>query len=219
MSAETSRPPENLTAVLVEVAHGLAAVQETARTLAATWRGDPAAGERAVAEMIERTGEALARVQSVLPEAAADGDDPERDPVWLDGLPAALRRLARETGTDKLRVEVALRGYTPPPAGSLGRTRDEHLYRIAKAALLGVASQGRATEATLLLSQERGRLELKVVDDAGFEPGTRGRGRGGPELAEIRDHAAALGGRLKIASSPGGGTILTVTIYEEPKAG
>src|SRR6185295_4480371 len=142
------------------------------------------------------------------------------DPVWLDGLPASLRRLAREAEAERkgLRVEIALRGYSPPEAGSAGRARDEHLFRIAKAALGGVVRQGRASEATLLLSQERGRMELKLVDDGGFEPGPRPRGRGGPELGEIRDRVEALGGRLRLASRPGGGTILTVTVYDEPKS-
>lgn len=220
MNGDTPLSSAELLTLLAEVVRDLASAHDEARALGPIWQRDATEGERATAALAEHLGGALARLRQALPGPAAEEDD--SDPVWLDGLPAALRRLARETGGPGLRVELALRGYTPPPGGAAGRPerdRDEHLFRIAKAALSGVVRQARATEATLLLSQERGRLELKLVDDGAPEPGARSRGRGGPELAEIRDHVEALGGRLRITSRPGGGTILAVTLYEEPKAG
>jgi signal transduction histidine kinase len=52
--------------------------------------------------------------------------------------------------------------------------------------------------------EEEGGLRFEVSDDgAGFEPGRHGNGAG---LTNMRDRLEAVGGTLRVESSPGGGT-------------
>jgi two-component system, NarL family, sensor kinase len=71
-----------------------------------------------------------------------------------------------------------------------------------------------------LLAQEDARLELKVIDDGvGFDAAAWW-ARGGAERADgsgfgltgMRERAGAMGGRFRLASRPGGGTIVEVVL-------
>ena len=127
------------------------------------------------------------------------------------GLIAALRNLIREHAKDGLKVAFLLRGYEAQNAGL------EHaLFRVAQEALGNVAKHARVEEATLMLAQEGTRIELRVVDDgAGFDLPVRG----GLGLPGMRERIEAAGGRFRVSSRAGAGTILQAIVYlpENPR--
>ena len=161
----------------------------------------------------ERLSRALATAQDSLEEARRSVLD-LRPPPSLIGRPLAeaLRALAREfTSETGIRVRVRASpdrslasGAAAPPA------LETELYRIAREALVNVRRHSKATETTITLSAQRGRVRVSIHDNGiGFDPlavseqsyGIRG----------MRERAKLLGGQLRITSRPGRGTTVTVT--------
>jgi signal transduction histidine kinase len=198
-----------------------------AQTLAPAWKRDPAEGERRTERLVELSGTALAEMRSLLAELRppspplAERVGPGNPGVRIEGgLIAALRNLLREHAKDGLRVAFLLRGYD-------GEDDDlEHtLFRVAQEALANVAKHARVEEATLLLAQEGSRIEIRVVDDGvGFHPNRRrsrpadaaadepptGEGLG---ITTMRERMERRGGRLRLSSRPGGGTIVQAIVH------
>jgi signal transduction histidine kinase len=124
-------------------------------------------------------------------------------------LSAALRSQVREFATvSGLPVTVAVDGTERalPVAAATA------LYRIAQEALANVYRHGLASEISLRLAFAAGSVRLEVSDNgvgfaAGDEQALSGRG-----LRNMRQRAAELGGTLDIASAPGQGTRIAVTI-------
>ena len=80
-------------------------------------------------------------------------------------------------------------------------------YFIVAEALTNVVKHAQASHAEVT-RERRGRiLRLEVRDD-----GTGGADPGGHGLVGLGDRATALGGRLRVESPPGGGTVLTATL-------
>ncbi|HEV7669164.1 MAG TPA: sensor histidine kinase [Thermoanaerobaculia bacterium] len=192
-----------------------------AQTLAPAWKRDPAEGERRTERLVELSGAALAEMRSLLAELSppspplADRVGPGDPDARIEGgLIAALRNLIREHAKDGLKVAFLLRGYD-------GEDDDlEHtLFRVAQEALANVAKHARVEEATLLLAQEGSRIEIRVVDDGvGFHPNRR-RSRpadaagGGLGITAMRERMERHGGRLRLSSRPGGGTIVQAIVH------
>jgi len=83
---------------------------------------------------------------------------------------------------------------------------------IAREALSNVARHAAATRATVQLTVRDHHLRLVVVDNGqGFVTGGR-RARSQHGLSNMRDRAAALGGRVVVRSTPGTGTRIIVTL-------
>ncbi|HYU34031.1 MAG TPA: tetratricopeptide repeat protein [Thermoanaerobaculia bacterium] len=125
------------------------------------------------------------------------------------GLATALRdhcgEIERRHG---LPVELGLSGAEDsfPPDIALG------LYRIVQEALANTVRHSDAGTARVTLSVTAGAARLAVSDDGiGFDPGEAGR-TGGLGLASIEERAQWLGGRCRIASAPGDGTEIEVTV-------
>jgi signal transduction histidine kinase len=72
---------------------------------------------------------------------------------------------------------------------------------------------GRDVNVSVALAEENGQLTFRVVDDGpGFAVGeVRGLG-----LQSMEDRLGALGGRLTITSTPGGGTTVSGTVPVRP---
>jgi signal transduction histidine kinase len=162
------------------------------------------------------------------------GRDPARAGAELD----TVRRLAAEA-TDELRaivvglrptdlagdgLEVALRKQTdlldrvhPPSVRFTGRpvprltaAREEAAYRIAQEALHNALRHAEPATVTVDLRTADGSLLLSVSDDGhGFDPAAPSRRLG---LASMRERARAVGGRLEVASRPGGGTTVRLVV-------
>jgi signal transduction histidine kinase len=80
-------------------------------------------------------------------------------------------------------------------------------YFIVAEALTNVVKHAHAQRAEVRASVPDGMLRVEVRDD-----GTGGADRDGHGLVGIADRATALGGRLDIESSAGGGTIVAATL-------
>jgi signal transduction histidine kinase len=90
------------------------------------------------------------------------------------------------------------------------------LFRIVQESLTNIARHAGASQVQIRLAAEQELLVLTVRDDgSGIAPdGPRSNGIG---LVSMRERATALGGQLRIASIPGRGTTIEVTLpLEEP---
>jgi signal transduction histidine kinase len=85
------------------------------------------------------------------------------------------------------------------------------VYRIVQEALANVYKHSGAASAEIAIRHTDGALSIRLADDgSGFDEATllrRGHG-----LASMRDRATRLGGALALASAPGCGTTITVTL-------
>jgi len=128
------------------------------------------------------------------------------------GLVRALGDLAAEFGrTAGLDVRLAL----PPADTAMPVTAGVGLYRIAQEALRNAVKHAGVDRADLSLAVEpaTGALVLRVVDAGrGFDAAASGPGLG---LVAMRQRAEALGGRLTVRATPGGGTAVTAVVPRE----
>jgi signal transduction histidine kinase len=85
------------------------------------------------------------------------------------------------------------------------------LFRIVQESLTNIARHSGASGVEIRLVAEEGQLVLTVRDDgSGIVPGApRSNGIG---LVSMRERATALGGQLRVASIPGRGTTIEVTL-------
>jgi signal transduction histidine kinase len=136
-----------------------------------------------------------------------------RDIVELIHRPA-------ETGDDfvgKLRVVAARQltgldwNFTVEVAPTLPTlTAQRHLLLAFKEALHNIRKHSAAHRVEVSIFSSGDQLCLKIVDDGvGFDPKAAVEGHG---LANLRHRATALGGELVIASAPGRGTTLTLSL-------
>jgi signal transduction histidine kinase len=116
-------------------------------------------------------------------------------------------RLAEETGV------TATTTVTGTPR-SLSPDAEVTLLRVTQEALANVSRHARAGRVALTLSYMDGEAALDVRDDgAGFAPDADGAGpNGGLGLRGMRERVEALGGRLAVESTPGGGTTVAATV-------
>lgn len=87
------------------------------------------------------------------------------------------------------------------------------LYRVAQEALRNVAIHAAATGVTVTLDRPADRLEMQVIDNGrGFDASRRS----GLGLVSLGERVRMLGGRFEVATEPGAGTRITVTVPAEP---
>lgn len=119
-----------------------------------------------------------------------------------------LRKYSRQTGiAASLVCEGDSRGALPPRS-------EVQLLRVVQEALTNVRKHARAAHGTVRLALEGGVLVVEVVDDGqGFDRELEAR-TGWPRfgLQTMRERAQAVGGRFLVASRPGEGTRVTVTL-------
>ncbi len=127
------------------------------------------------------------------------------------GLGAALQRhtddFARRTG-----VAVSFDDAAKEGARSLRIEAAVALFRIAQEALNNVAKHAAAKQVRMALSLQGPDAVLSVVDDGrGFDPAVAARQqRWG--MRTMRERAEAAGGRIDVASAPGKGTSVVVSV-------
>lgn len=124
------------------------------------------------------------------------------------GLEAALRaRLGAVEARVGIEVDVDISGdvLLPPAAG-------EELYGIAREALNNCIRHGHPRRIRVSLRGDETCVALEIRDDGhGFDP-NQGLRSGGLGLGGMRERAARAGGRLSIASAPGGGASIRVEV-------
>jgi PAS domain S-box-containing protein len=128
-------------------------------------------------------------------------------PVRLEseGLPSALEELAKST-RDRFKVRCLFRsnGTAKVPSSTIAT----HLYRIAQEAVANAVKHSQARVISIDLSARDDQLWLKVQDDGtGLRPGTPKRADGmGLHIMDYR--ARSIGGTLRLAARPRGGTLV-----------
>lgn len=187
------------------VAQGLSSIQ---MLLHAAERADP---ERAGSEHIRLARETAAAsladtrrfIRELAPAALVD-----------QGIGPALRRLA-ETQWERgaLRVEVQVADSLELPM-----YLQTAFLRIAQGAMANVVQHARAATAIISIQQDDDSVQLRISDNGcGFDrDGSTARREAGASdsfgLTATRERVDQLGGELVILSSPGAGTVLTVTL-------
>ncbi len=194
----------------------LYAINVSAAAALARWETD-LTGARAAVEEVRRAA------QAALAEMAALLRQLRPAPLAAAGLLDALREqceaLAHRSGaevTADFGQPADVAAYTAAvDAGRLAPGAEEAIFRIGQEALNNVARHARAGHVTLRLRVEGEALHLTIADDGqGFSadgPGDAGRASAGYGLAGMRDRAAAIGAAIEITSSPGRGTLISLT--------
>jgi PAS domain S-box-containing protein len=133
-------------------------------------------------------------------------------PATLDalGLDAALRQYSRSVGARfGLAVRFKARGFT---SDRLPAVVEAALYRMVQEAMTNVVRHAHATRVDILVERSDDRVIVMVEDDGvGFEPDQV---KGGDQfgLVGLRERAEALGGILRVESTPGAGTTVVVEV-------
>jgi two-component system sensor histidine kinase UhpB len=134
----------------------------------------------------------------------------ELRPSALDdhGIRAALRTqvdgFARQTGIAAA-LEVA------PDVGELGSDEQIVVYRVVQEALNNVARHAAAQSVNVELKRTDGRKVLRVTDDGrGFNDAVSE--QAGLGVTGMRERARLAGGRLRVRSRPGAGTVVELTL-------
>lgn len=169
------------------------------------------------ARTLAQTRQVLQRLRALAGDVARDVGRIARGlrPLVLDdlGLVAAIVRLAEDvavSGGPRVRTGSTLARRLPPVV-------ETTLYRVVQEALTNVLRHARAGAATVELS-EGGAFVLAVVQDdgVGFDvPATLASGRS-LGLAGMRERAALLRGSVRLESTLGVGTTVTVCLPREP---
>ncbi len=144
----------------------------------------------------------LAQIQDEMRGALEDLRDLARGifpPLLADqGLAAALQAQVRRSGVP---VTVEADGLSRYP-----QEAEAAVYFCALEALQNVAKYSQASRVSVRLSASDAHLSFSVQDDGmGFDQAAKGYGTG---LQGMSDRMAALGGELRVTSTPGTGTLV-----------
>jgi signal transduction histidine kinase len=159
--------------------------------------------EQVAAKKVPEIADLLGRIKAGTQDALDDLRDLARGiypPLLADkGLAAALEAQARKVPLP-VRVE-------PDSVGRFAQEAEAAVYFCVLEALQNVTKYAEASAATVRLRAADGDLLFEVQDDGrGFDPASTPRGSG---LQNMADRLEALGGSIKVASTPGAGTTIT----------
>lgn len=126
-------------------------------------------------------------------------------------LGAAIREIVRQMVagcSTAVTVNVSATTFTLPAAV------EHHLLRCSQEALSNALKHSRAANIRVTLNYNAQQVELKVEDDGcGFDPGLVMTGAGTHlGLRNLRSRARKMKGRLDVASQPGQGTTICLTV-------
>ena len=180
---------------------------QTAAATAQTRFDTDAAGTRAALEQVRASArDAMAEMEAMLDQLRAA-------PLENAGLVAALRGQCEALGL-RTGAQVEFEVGALPDSLALEPGAQEALFRVAQEALANVARHARAGHVRLRLAMSQEGFSLAIDDDgAGFDPDCASGGMG---LSNMRARAAEFGGTFELASSPGGGTRVTVAMPVAP---
>ena len=139
----------------------------------------------------------------------------------------------RPPALDDYGLVAALRSFAQAQAGRLGVSLEVHgadlsrspspfvetaLFRIAQEAVLNAAKHSSATHVLVSVIEQETGVRLSVTDDGrGFDPSAVDRGSSHWGLSNMRERAQAIGAMLRIDTTVGTGTKVTVDLpRDEP---
>jgi signal transduction histidine kinase len=177
-------------------------IHTAAATAEARLESDPAGTRAAIEQVRSSAREAMTEMEVMLDQLRAS-------PLENAGLVEALKKqcdaLRFRTGAD-----VHLTVGDLPPDESLPPGTHEAVFRVAQEALANIGRHARASHVTVMLDASPLSFQLRVDDDgAGFDNAATGPGMG---LGNMRTRAAALGGTLAVATEPGKGTLIRMSV-------
>ncbi len=193
---ERERVARDIHDTLAQTLAGLVLLSERAGRQARDERWEAAIETIGTVEQAAR--EALAESRALITRMAAVPAD--------DALTAAIDRLAERFRTEAglaIDVDVA-------PGAVLDRETQVVLLRCLQEALANVRKHARATLVSVSIGREPGTVRMDVADDGvGFDVGASSTGFG---LDGLRDRASLAGGSLKVVSTSGEGSTLTIRL-------
>jgi signal transduction histidine kinase len=123
-------------------------------------------------------------------------------------LPGAVTRGGLQPGVEAFVARLPLRVAVDVRVERLSPALEANAYFIVAETLTNVVKHARASTAQVFARVQHGTLVLDVRDD-----GIGGaRIDGGPGLRGLRDRAESLGGRMRVESPPGRGTVVGVRL-------
>jgi signal transduction histidine kinase len=165
----------------------------------------------------EKIEENLKRIQSEMKKLSGDVHDISRQlhPSIIEelGLSDAVASFCRSfAGNEGIPVDFDTSGIPV----DMKRETAINIYRIIQESMNNAAKHSKAERIKVMLKAAGGSVSVSVSDDGtGFDPeAVRGKKRLG--LVSLRERAALIGGTLKIKSSPGRGTTVSVEAPLEP---
>lgn len=176
--------------------------------------GEPAELASAVDTVLEGLGEEIDGLRHLITELR---------PAALDelGLGPALQALARRAqAIDGLDVQTEIEIDENGGDRRLDPELESTIYRVVQEALTNVSRHAKATRAVIGVSERDGRILATVADDGqGLPEGGPARPRtpgeelkGGFGVSGMRERAELVGGDLELASAPGGGAVMRLSI-------
>jgi two-component system, NarL family, sensor histidine kinase DevS len=176
--------------------------------------GDPQELRGAVDTVLDGLGEEIDGLRHLITELR---------PAALDelGLAPALQALARRAqAIDGLDVQTEIELDESEGERRLDAELESTIYRVVQEALTNVSRHAKATHAVIRVSQRDGRVIATVTDDGqGLPEGGPSRPRtpgeelkGGFGVSGMRERAELVGGELELASAPGGGAVMRLTV-------
>jgi signal transduction histidine kinase len=122
-------------------------------------------------------------------------------------LPAGLARGGLRGGVDSLVARLSLAVVVDLPADRFPAGIEATAYFVVAEALTNVIKHAQAQQATVRARADDGLLRVEISDD-----GVGGADATGNGLVGIADRVSALGGRLRVESPPGAGTVVTALL-------
>jgi signal transduction histidine kinase len=170
------------------------------------WERDPEKARGALADVRRSAQEAMVEMQALLHQLRPQA-------LTSTGLVEAIREQCEALGY-RTGAKVTLELGDPIPDDRVPPGAQEMLFRIVQEALSNVARHARARNVRVWLGLEKDSATLRVQDDGqGFDSGAEMSGMG---LRNLRERTESLQGALEIASAPGAGTTVTVSIPVMP---
>ena len=127
-------------------------------------------------------------------------------PDLTEGLGFALRDLADGIFSGSTSFDLVGESHVNLTDAAKGTA-----YRVFREALINVRQHARSKHVTLKLAESNGMVDMMLIDD-GVGSETLDAGRGHLGIATMRARADAEGGTLRIDSTPGVGTTVTLSL-------
>jgi signal transduction histidine kinase len=170
-----------------------------AEVLPLLWDMDVDEARKSTEELRQLTRGALAEMRTLLLELRPTALTQARFPDLLKQLSEAV------IGRIRLPVSLLVEGENELPAEV-----KVALYRIAQESLNNIAKYARATQAAIQLTLSPSGAYLEIADDGiGFDPQQIKPTSLGMRI--MHERAEAIGAEMNVASTPGQGTVVSVT--------
>jgi signal transduction histidine kinase len=196
LAAERERLGRELHDGAIQMVYSAGLIVESAR---AKVEDDTVVGRR-LDDALTTINEAIGSLRATMVELRSQPDDVP----LLDGL--------QQQATDPRLTSLLDVSFNSdlPPAMPFDRRQTRHILAITAEALSNIVRHAEASHATISATSHNGHFTLAIEDDGvgyEFQPDSPGYG-----LRNMRDRARLLGGELKIAPGPAGGTVVQLIL-------